>query len=272
VPIEKELADKASAANSIDVKEFAAISGLGIKAYVGDKEILIGSKRLMEEEGVIISQDVQACSLDWAESARSISFVSFDKTLVAFFCVADTIRPEVKGAIEELKKMSIESIMITGDNPISAQAVADSVGIKKVFAQVLPKDKENKIRSLMQQGHVVAMVGDGINDAPALAAADIGIAMGGGTDIALETAGAALLRPDISLVPRFIKLSIATMRNIFQNLVWAFGYNILLIPVAMGVLYPFFRITLNPMFAGAAMAFSSLSVVLNALRLKRMKL
>lgn len=266
--LEKDLADKVID-YQLEVKKFEALSGLGIRAHVDGHEVLIGSRRLIEQQGISISQDVKTCALQWSKEAWSVSFVSFDKNLIAVFCVADTVRSEVKDVITDLAHMAIESVMITGDNEVTAQAVAKSVGIKKVFSQVLPADKEARIRSLMEQGNIVAMVGDGINDAPALAAADIGIAMGGGTDIAIESAGAALLQPDISLVPKMIKLSKATMRNITQNLIWAFGYNILLIPVAMGLLYPFFGITLNPMFAGAAMAFSSLSVVFNALRLKR---
>ncbi len=162
--------------------------------------------------------------------------------------------------------------MITGDNEFTARAVAKQIGIDEVLAKVLPADKAKEIEKLCKEGSVVAMVGDGVNDAPALAVADVGIAMGSGTDIALETAGVALLRNDITLVPKVITLSLATIRNIRQNLVWAFGYNILLIPVAMGALYPFFGIMLNPILAGAAMAFSSLSVVLNALRLRWVKL
>ena len=268
--LEKDLADKVIT-TPLEVKKFEALSGLGVRAHVNGHEVLIGSGRLMEDQGISISQDIKTCALKWSKEAWSVSFVSFDKNLIAVFCVADTIRSEVADVIADLASMAIESIMITGDNEVTAQAVAKSVGIKKVFAQVLPEDKEARIRLLMEQGNIVAMVGDGINDAPALAAADIGIAMGGGTDIAIESAGAALLRPDISLVPKMIKLSKATMRNITQNLIWAFGYNILLIPVAMGLLYPLFGITLNPIFAGAAMAFSSLSVVLNALRLKRIR-
>ncbi|MCK5632393.1 heavy metal translocating P-type ATPase, partial [bacterium] len=260
------------AAEKVVVKNFAAVSGLGVRAQADEHELLIGADRLFKKEGIEIPQTLKTCALDWQKTARTVSFVSVDKKVVGLFCIADAIRKEVPAAIATLKKSGIESIMITGDNPVSAKSVADAVGIQKVFAQVLPQDKELHVRSLMDQGHIVAMVGDGINDAPALAAANIGIAIGEGTDVALETAGAALLRSDIMLVPRLIALSKATMRNITQNLIWAFGYNVLLIPVAMGILYPFFGITLNPMFAGAAMAFSSLSVVLNSLRLKRIKI
>jgi len=269
--LESQLTDK-TVAEKMKIEAFTALSGLGLQATVNGKNVLIGSERLLKDNGIDIEKDIHECALDWAKSARSVSYISIEKKLVAFFCVADSIRPEVKDAVEKLKSMSIESIMITGDNPISAQAVADAVGIETFFSQVLPEDKEKHVRSLIKQGRIVAMVGDGINDAPALAAAHIGIAMSGGTDVAMESAGAALLRPNLVLVPALINLSRATMRNISQNLVWAFGYNILLIPVAMGVLYPFFGIMLNPMFAGAAMAFSSLSVVLNALRLKKAKI
>jgi len=269
--LQKEMEDS-SVVNNLEVKNFISLSGLGIRGTVNDTEVLIGSKRLMEQEGVPVSGDVQTCALDWAKSAKTVSFISFNKKLVAFFCVADSIRPSARQAVKRLKKMNVESMLITGDNPISAKAVADAVGIQNVFAQVLPEDKEKHVRALKKDGRIVAMVGDGINDAPALAAAHIGIAIGGGTDIAMEAAGAALLRPDILLVPKLIQLSKKTMRNISQNLVWAFGYNVLLIPVAMGVLYPLFGILLSPMFAGAAMAFSSLSVVLNALRLKKVTL
>ena len=269
--LKKDMKD-AMQANRFQVTNFKALSGLGVTGQVNGHIIIVGSERLMQQEGIEVPDGVQTCALDWAKSAKTVSFVSFDKKLTAFFCVADTIRPEVKKTVKKLRSMGIESILITGDNPVSAQAVADAVGIKTVFAQVLPQDKEFRVRELSEKGHVVAMVGDGINDAPALAAADIGVAIGGGTDVAMEAAGAALLRPDIFLIPKLIKLSQKTMRNISQNLIWAFGYNVALIPVAMGLLYPMFGILLSPMFAGAAMAFSSLSVVLNALRLKNVKL
>jgi len=163
--------------------------------------------------------------------------------------------------------------MITGDNKTSAQVIAKKLGIGEVLAEVLPQDKAKMIKNLKAStGEVIAMVGDGINDAPALATADVGIAMGSGTDVAIESAGITLLRGDISLIPKTIRLSQATMKNIKQNLVWAFGYNIILIPIAAGALYPFFGVLLNPMLASAAMAISSLSVVSNALRLKRVKL
>ncbi|MDP3889181.1 MAG: HAD-IC family P-type ATPase, partial [bacterium] len=166
----------------------------------------------------------------------------------------------------------IQVIMVTGDNEQAAQSVAYDLGIDRFFAQVLPEDKAAYVQNIKREGSFVAMVGDGINDAPALAAANVGIAVGGGTDVALETAGIALLRNDIALIPKVISLSRMTLRNIYQNLAWAFGYNIALLPVAVGILYPLFGIMMSPILAGAAMAFSSLSVVLNALRLNRMRL
>ena len=172
----------------------------------------------------------------------------------------------------KLKKSGIQVVMLTGDNESAARSVAQDLGIDRFFAHVLPEDKAAYVQKIKKEGKIVAMVGDGINDAPALAAADVGIAVGGGTDVALETAGVTLLRNDIALIPKVILLSRLTLRNIHQNLVWAFGYNILLLPVAVGILYPFFGIMMHPMLAGAAMAFSSLSVVLNALRLHRMRL
>ncbi|MFC1842813.1 copper-translocating P-type ATPase [Candidatus Dependentiae bacterium] len=256
----------------IKVNKFEAISGLGVRAFYDNHEVLIGSKKLMEQHGVSITDEAYDCNANWSKGAVSVSFVSIDKKLVSVFCLKDTIRPEVALTIDKLKKMGIESVMITGDNEISASVVAKEVGIKRFFARVLPQEKASYIQKLKQEGNVVAMVGDGINDAPALALADVGIAIGSGTDIAIESAEVALLRADISLVPKLINLSKSTMKNIYQNLVWAFGYNIVLVPVAAGCLYPFWQVALSPMLAGAAMSFSSLSVVLNALRLKRASL
>ena len=194
-----------------------------------------------------------------------------DSTLIAYYSAADTIMPTASQAISTLKKMNIKSIMITGDNPIVAQVVSKKLGIDTFIAQVLPADKAKEVEKLKKE-NVVGMVGDGVNDAPALAVADVGIAMGSGTDIALETAGMALLHSNLNLVPFAIRLSKATIRNINQNLVWAFGYNIVLIPVAMGLLNPSFGIMMHPMLAGGAMVLSSLSVVFNSLRLKRFKM
>jgi len=254
------------------VNKFESISGLGVKGFVNKVEVLIGSAKLMKREGVTITEEANKCDLSWSKEARTVSFVSIGGKLIAFFCLSDIIRPEVKSTIEKLSKMEIESVMITGDNEISAKSVAMQVGIERFFARVLPEEKESYVRKLKSEGKVVAMVGDGINDAPALVVADVGIAIGSGTDVAIESAHVSLLHSDISLVPKIINLSTATIKNIQQNLIWAFGYNLLLIPIAAGLLYPFFGITLNPMLAGAAMSFSSLSVVLNSLRLKRVSL
>jgi len=256
----------------LPVTQTETLLGLGIQGIVDGSKIVIGSEQLMQKNKIEITKEVIKCAQDWEHEAKSSSYIAIDGKLVALFCVADTIRPNVKNTITELDKLGIHTVMLTGDNEQVARVVVKKVGIKNFYAKVLPADKEKYIRDIQKKRDIVAMIGDGINDAPALAAADVGIAIGSGTDIAIETAGVTFLRPDIALLITLIRLSRATLRNIKQNLVWAFGYNIVLIPVAMGILYPFFGIIINPMFAGVAMAFSSISVVLNALRLQRVTL
>ncbi len=197
--------------------------------------------------------------------------LAVDKVILGLIAVIDRPKASSRDAIAELKRMHIQTVMITGDNLATARAIARQVGTDEVIANVLPQDKEKKIRELQGQNKIVAMVGDGINDAPALAAADLGIAMGTGTDVAIEAAGITLMNSDLRSVVTAIQLSRATMRNIKQNLGWAFGYNVALIPVAAGILFPFFGLLLNPILAGAAMALSSLSVVSNSLRLRTFK-
>ena len=192
--------------------------------------------------------------------------------IVAVVMVADAIKPEAIEAIKRLHKLGIKTVMLTGDNKNTAQAIAKEVGIDEVVAEVLPEDKLKKIKELQSQGRIVAMAGDGVNDAPALAQADVGIAMGTGTDVAIETAGITLLHGDISKMVKAIKLSKMTMLGIKQNLFWAFIYNLAGIPLAAGLFYPIFGWLLNPIFAGFAMAFSSVSVVSNSLRIKAKKL
>ncbi len=259
-------------ASSLNVEKLENISGLGLTAFVDGRSVMIGSEKLMKQQNIVIPQKLAQCLVDWSAQARTSSFVAIDGNCLASFCLSDAVRLGAAEVMQYLKVHHITPIMMTGDNASTAKAVAAQVGIEKFFAGVLPEEKEKYIRQLKDEGDVVGMVGDGINDAPALARADVGIAMSGGTDVAIETSGIILLRSDISLIPKVIQLSKATMRNITQNLVWAFGYNVILIPVAMGILYPLWGITLNPIFAGAAMAFSSLSVILNALRLRRIKL
>lgn len=258
--------------NSLQVDQFRDHAGKGVKAQVGQHSVLIGTAAFVNQSGIDLPAKLEKLAEKWRKQAQTVSFITVGKIVVAAIGIADTIRPTAAATIELLKKMGVKPIMVTGDNTHTARAVAKQLHILDVKAEVLPGEKETVVRKLRQQYPVVAMVGDGINDAPALAAADVSIAMGNGTDVAIESAGIALLQSRIELVPKALLLSRATMTNISQNLFWAFAYNVILIPVAMGVLYPFFQVQLNPIMAGAAMAFSSVSVVLNALRLKRVKL
>jgi P-type Cu+ transporter len=250
------------------VEKFEAVEGLGVCGFIAGHRVAVGSWKFMEIEGVVNNPLLDSCAIAWSKEAKSVSFVALDKQLVASFCVADSIRPGAKETVQLLHARGIHVIMMTGDNAMSAATVAQAVSIDDVHAQVVPAQKEQLVHAAKNGHKIVGMVGDGINDAPALAAADVGIAMGSATDITLETAGVVLLRNDIRLVPHMIALSQATKKNIAQNLWWAFSYNMVLIPVAMGILYPLFGIMLHPMIAGIAMAFSSLSVIFNSLRLR----
>jgi heavy metal translocating P-type ATPase len=255
-----------------DVKDFVDHAGKGVSAKVAKDTVLIGTLRLLEDHGITVSAELSATSNEWRKKAWTVSYVAVNKEAVALIAVADAVREESVQVIRRLHNMHIHTVMLTGDTAQTAEAIAKPLGITTVISEVLPQDKEQHIQSLKRNGDVVAMVGDGINDAPALAAADVGFAMGGGSDIAKESAGITLLRSDIALVPQAMLLSKSTMRNIQENLIWAFGYNVILIPVAMGVLYPLWGVQLSPILASAAMALSSVSVVANALRLKSLKL
>ncbi len=249
------------------VADFAAISGRGVRGVVNNKVVLLGNRALIEENGINVQDWISTIEHLQAEG-KTVMTLAVEKDILGLIAVIDRPKPSSRTAIAELKRMHIQTIMITGDNLKTAEAIARQVGIDEVIANVLPQDKEKKIRELQGQKKIVAMVGDGINDAPALAAADLGIAMGNGTDVAIEAAGITLMNSDLRSIVTAIQLSRATMRNIKQNLGWAFGYNVALIPVAAGVLFPFFGLLLNPILAGAAMALSSLSVVTNSLRLR----
>ncbi|NFD17193.1 copper-translocating P-type ATPase [Clostridium botulinum] len=251
-------------------KDFRAIPGKGIEVIIEDKKVLLGNLRLMEEYEVEI-KDFMDKSHKLSKEGKTPMFIAIENKIKGIIAVADTLKENSKKAIEKLHNMGVEVVMITGDNKNTAEAIGKQVGIDKIFAEVLPSDKANWVKRLQQEGKIVAMVGDGINDAPALAQADIGIAIGSGTDVAIESADIVLIKSDLMDVPTALKLSRATIKNIKENLFWAFGYNTLGIPVAMGILYIFGGPLLNPMIAAAAMSFSSVSVLLNALRLRRFK-
>lgn len=253
------------------VEGFKAHSGFGIEGVVKGKKTVLGNRRLLEKENIPLEKAI--IHLDRLESeGKTAVMLAQDNNLLAIIGIADTIKESAKEAVEKLKKTGIEVIMITGDNQKTAEAIGKQAGIERVIAEVLPDQKEKEVRKIQGEGKVVAMVGDGVNDAPALAAANIGIAMGSGTDVAIEAADITLVNKNLKSVASAIELSKKTLKIIKLNLVWAFGYNIILIPVAMGVLYPFFRLLLNPMLASLAMALSSVSVVTNSLRLKNVKL
>lgn len=253
------------------VKGFQAIAGHGVEGRVENKKIHFGNRKLMERESVPFSN--LSAEIEKLESeGKTVMLLSQSEKLVGLIAVADTIKDTARTGVKALQDKGIEVIMITGDNSRTAHAIAGELGIKRVLAEVLPDQKEKEIRNIQAEGKIVAMVGDGINDAPALAASDIGIAMGAGTDVAIEAADIILINKDLFAVSSAIELSKKTMRTIKMNLFWAFGYNIILIPVAMGALYPFFGVLLNPIFASVAMAMSSISVVSNSLLLKRVRI
>lgn len=277
-----------------EVKNFEAIAGKGVKGtlLVNGKEIsgMVGNRLLIKELGLSLGE-AEKQIIKFEEEGKTVVFLilenkallqstrqNLDSSLPlgikvkGFLAVADTLKDTAKEAVKSLKKEGLEVWMLTGDNERVAKAIAAQVGIDKIMAQVLPQEKAEKVKEIQKTGKLVAMAGDGINDAPALAQADLGIAMGEGTDIAMESAEITLMRGDLTLIPKVINLSRRTLTIIKQNLFWAFFYNSAFIPVAAGVLYPFFGILLNPIFAAIAMSFSSLSVVLNSLRLKKVKL
>jgi Cu+-exporting ATPase len=252
------------------VEQFEAIPGHGIEVVIDGINVLIGNKKLMDNRNIDL-QELKDSSDILAGEGKTPMYVAMENKLAGIIAVADVVKESSAKAIRKLQSMGIEVAMITGDNRKTAEAIAKQVGIDRVLAEVLPQDKSNEVKKLQAEGKKVCMVGDGINDAPALVQADIGIAIGSGTDVAMESADIVLMRSDLMDVPTAINLSKSTIRNIKQNLFWAFGYNVAGIPIAAGILHLFGGPLLNPIFAAAAMAFSSVSVVSNALRLKRFK-
>lgn len=253
-----------------ETSEFEAVSGMGIKAIINGKRVIIGNMRMSESEKIDISQVISQFN-SLSSEGKTVVICVIDGVVHGVVAISDEIRKSSKSAIEKLQSRNIETVMLTGDNKQTAFAIAKKAGISKAVYELLPGDKVSEIKKLQENGKLVAMVGDGINDAPALAQADIGIAVGSGTDIAIESADIVLMKDGIEGVDTAIRLSHATIRNIKQNLFWAFGYNILGIPVAMGLLHIFGGPLLNPMIAAACMSFSSVSVLSNALRLKKFK-
>ena len=253
-----------------EVTNFEAIPGFGIKGHVGETLVFLGNEKWMRENG-LVDEAMNEKANRFAEQGKTPLYIGYNDAVQGLIVVADTVKESSARAIHTLHEMGIQVAMMTGDHERTAQAIAAEVGIDRVFSEVLPQDKANYVSKLQEEGYIVAMVGDGINDAPALAQAQVGIAIGTGTDVAIESADAVLMKSDLMDVPAMLKLSRATIRNIKENLFWAFAYNVIGIPFAMGVLHLFGGPLLNPMIAGAAMSFSSVSVVLNALRLKRWK-
>jgi Cu+-exporting ATPase len=248
-------------------QDFSAIPGKGILARIDGHAVLAGNLKLMSEKGISLNGLEEKARI-FSDQGKTPMYVAVDGRPAGVIAVADTLKPNSVDAVAQLHRLGLKVVMITGDNRRTAEAIARQVGIDRVLAEVLPEDKAKEVKKLQEEREIVGMVGDGINDAPALAQANVGIAIGTGTDVAMEAADITLMSGDLRGVVTAIALSKATMRNIKQNLFWAFGYNTALIPVAAGILYPFFSILLSPIIAAAAMAASSVSVVSNALRLR----
>jgi Cu+-exporting ATPase len=250
--------------------EFEALPGHGVRAMLHGKEIILGNERLMSERKIDF-REFHASAEELSAEGKTPMFVAIGNSAAGIIAVADTLREHSKEAVGELRALGLTVVMLTGDNRRTAQAIAKELGITRVMSEVLPQDKMNIVKKLQSEGRVVAMVGDGINDAPALTQADVGIAIGTGTDVAIEASDVTLIKDDLRVVASAMRLSRRTMQTIKMNLFWAFFYNVIGIPVAAGVLFPFLgaKGLLNPMYASAAMAFSSVSVVSNSLRLRR---
>lgn len=262
---------KENAIDILEVENFKYITGKGVIGEVDTKIIALGNLKLMQDLNINLDDAVQKAN-DLRENGQTVIFIAIDNILAGLISIADPIKSSTKEAIDNLHSLGINVVMLTGDNEITAKAVAKNLSIKQVYSDVLPEDKLSVIKDLQDQGKIVAMAGDGINDAPALTAANVGIAMGTGTDIAIESAEITLIKGDLNGIIKAYKLSKGTMKNIRQNLFFAFIYNAAGVPIAAGILYPYFGILLSPIIAAAAMSFSSVSVILNALRLKNIKL
>nr|WP_275850736.1 copper-translocating P-type ATPase [Sulfurimonas sp. SAG-AH-194-C20] len=256
----------------LEVESFNSITGKGVEGRVNTQALFIGSQSFLNDANIELSTTMIESANEMREAGEGVIFVAIDSQFAAIIAIADPIKKTSKQAVKELLQDGVNVVMLSGDNEKTANAVAKKLGITEVHAHVMPADKANVIKELQSRGMVVAMAGDGINDAPALAQADVGIAMGTGTDVAIESAGVTLIKGDLLGIIKVRKLSVATMKNIRQNLFFAFIYNSAGVPIAAGILYPFFGILLSPVIAAAAMSFSSVSVIVNALRLKNIKL
>jgi Cu+-exporting ATPase len=251
--------------------DFQSITGKGVQGRVGGRKVAIGNRQMMQEHGAAVDELAKQAE-QWRAEGQTVMFVAVDGEAAGLLGVADPIKESTREALHLLREEGLQIVMLTGDSRTTAQAVANKLGIQRVEAEVLPEQKVEVVKRLKAEGRTVAMAGDGINDAPALAEAHVGIAMGTGTDVAMESAGVTLVKGDLRAIARSRRLSEGTMKNIRQNLFFAFIYNALGVPVAAGALYPFVGLLLNPMIAAAAMSFSSVSVIANALRLRRLQL
>ena len=256
----------------VPVEDFQSVTGSGLSAKVGGKDVLLGKQKFIQDAGINLPEDLEKKAVELQERARTVTWVAIDRQVVGIFGVQDPIKKTTPGAIRELHRMGLKVIILTGDNEKTAQAIARELGINEVYAGLMPKDKQDIVKKFKAAGVKVMVAGDGINDAPALAEAEVGVAMGTGTDVAIESAGITLVKGDLNGIVKALHLSRGVMRNIRQNLFFAFLYNVLGVPLAAGALYPAFGLILNPMIAGAAMSFSSVSVIGNSLRLRNLKL
>jgi Cu2+-exporting ATPase len=272
-PVARAIVDRLDSHEIItDLEEFLNNAGSGVEAKIRGEMFYAGNYRLLEKKNISISEELKIVGKKWEEEASTVVYFCDAQKALAVFAISDSIKDGSIEAIRLIKEMGIEVIMLTGDNQMSAASIAEKVGIQSFKYGLLPLEKGEIVKKLQEEGHIVAMTGDGINDSAALARADVSIAMGSGTDIAMESSDITLMHSDLREIPKAINLSNATLKTIKQNLFWAFIYNIIAIPIAAGALYPVFGILLSPMIGGAAMAFSDVSVVSNSLRLRTVKI